>query len=230
MNGTISVKRRMRLLFKIDVFPENPEIKPKKLGERPFIHPTAVVLDSSIGSWTEIGENTQIIESVFGDYSYDAGNVSIIYSEIGRFCSIASHVRINPGNHPMERVAQHHLTYRRVQFGFKDRDDEGFFNRRREKKCVVGHDAWIGHAAVIMPGVRIGNGAVIGSGAVVTKDVGDYEIAAGVPAKVIRKRFNNDVIRKLNEIRWWDWDRKTLEERFDDLYSPDIFLEKYYKS
>jgi hypothetical protein len=218
----------MQLYFNIDIFPENLEIKEKKLSEKPFIHPSAFIQGSRIGAWTEIGENTQIIESFFGDYSYDAGNVSIIYSDIGKFCSIASHVRINPGNHPMERVTQHHMTYRRAQFRFKDTDDEDFFNGRRNKKCIIGHDVWIGHAAIIMPGVKIGTGAVIGSGAVVTKDVGEYEIAVGVPAKVIKKRFDDRTKEKLLKIKWWDWDRKTLEERFDDFYNLDLFLKKYY--
>ena len=88
---------------------------------------------------------------------------------------------------------------------------------------------WIGHGAVIMPGVSIGHGAVIGSGAVVTKDVGNYEVAVGVPAKVIKKRFTDEQIEKLLAIAYWDWDRVTLEERFNDLFEIDAFLEKYYK-
>jgi acetyltransferase-like isoleucine patch superfamily enzyme len=75
-------------------------------------------VDSQIGSWTEIGKNTKILESTVGDYTYDAGDVMIVYTDVGKFCSIASHTRINPGNHPKWRVTQHHFTYRRAQFGF----------------------------------------------------------------------------------------------------------------
>jgi carbonic anhydrase/acetyltransferase-like protein (isoleucine patch superfamily) len=78
-----------------------------------------------------------------------------------------------------------------------------------------------------MPGVKIGHGAIVGSGAVVTKDIGPYEIAVGVPAKVIKKRFDDQTIAKLLEIRWWDWERARLEERFDDLLYMGVFLEKY---
>jgi phosphonate metabolism protein (transferase hexapeptide repeat family) len=199
----------------------------KSLGEQPLIHPSARIYDSHIGCWTEIGPNSLIVESTFDDYSYTAGDVSMIYTCVGRFCSIASHVRINPGNHPMERVTQHHMTYRRKQFGFASSDDEKFFEWRRAHKCVIGHDVWIGHGAIIMPGVRVGTGAVVGAGAVVTKNVNPYEIVVGVPAKPIRKRFPDRVIEKLMAIAWWNWDRQKLEDSFDDLYNIDVFIEKY---
>ena len=123
---------------------------------------------------------------------------------------------------------QNHLTYRRKQYGFDTKEDEEFFQWRRDHHCTIGHDVWIGHGAVIMAGVSIGHGAVIGSGAVVTKDVGNYEVAVGVPAKVIKKRFTDEQIEKLLEIAYWDWDRETLEKRFDDLFEINAFLEKYH--
>ena len=101
------------------------------LSEEPFIHEGARIVKSRIGSWTEIGRNTTIVESTIGDYTYDDGDVSISYSEIGQYCSIANRVRINPGNHPRDRVTQHHMTYRRVKFGLDTRDDEEFFAWRR---------------------------------------------------------------------------------------------------
>ena len=78
-----------------------------------------------------------------------------------------------------------------------------------------------------MPGVKIGIGAVIGSGAVVTKDVGDYEVAVGVPAKVIKRRFPVHISEQLIKIAWWDWDRKKLESRFKELMEVESFIEKY---
>lgn len=196
------------------------------LGELPFLHAEVLVHDSHIGSWTEIGALTHISESTIGDYTYTAGDNSIIYTDIGKFCSIASHVRINPGNHPMGRVTQHHMTYRRKQYGFGE-DDTEFFNWRRAHRCVIGHDVWIGHGAIVMPGVKIGTGAVIGSGAVVTRDVEPYTIVVGVAAKPIRKRFSDEVIAQLMEIAWWNWDRETLVARFNDLLDMDSFVAKY---
>lgn len=198
-----------------------------QLGEAPYIHPTCRVRNSRIGAWTSLGAHTSLVESSFGEYSYTAGDVQIIYSEIGKYCSIANNVRINPGNHPQWRVTQHHMTYRRVQYGLGTRDDLEFFQWRQEYKCVIGHDVWIGHGAIIMPGITIGTGAVIGSGAVVTKNIGPYEVAVGVPAKVIKRRFEAPVIERLLASEWWNWDRNTLEERFEDLLNLEVFLQKY---
>ncbi|HVU13245.1 MAG TPA: DapH/DapD/GlmU-related protein [Phototrophicaceae bacterium] len=211
-----------------DVYPDSLRGRASKmLGEQPTIHDGCVIIDSEIGAWTEIGRNTMMVESSFGDYSYTAGDVDMIYTQVGKFCSIASHVRINPGNHPMHRVTQHHMTYRRREFGFADSDDAEFFKWRRSHQCVIGHDVWIGHGVTIMPGVHIGTGAVIGSGAVVTKDVAPYQIVVGVAAHPVRKRFSDDVIDQLLQIAWWDWDRATLEARFEDFYDMNAFIAKY---
>jgi phosphonate metabolism protein (transferase hexapeptide repeat family) len=199
----------------------------RTLGEQPWVHETSRVTNSEIGPWTAIGPNCSITESTFGAYSYCAGDVSIIYSEVGKFCSIASHVRLNPGNHPMQRVTQHHMTYRRAQYGFGHTDDAAFFDWRRADKVTIGHDVWLGHGVLVMPGVSIGTGAVVGAGAVVTKDVEPYTVAVGVPARPLRLRFPKDVALRLLAIAWWDWPREVLEERFADLNDLATFLEKY---
>lgn len=198
------------------------------LTEAPNIHKTSVVRKSLLGSYTDIGPNVSLNETEVGDYTYFAGEASAIYTKIGKFCSIASHVRINPGNHPQWRVTQHHCTYRRVRYGFVIKDDDDFFQWRRDDAVTIGHDVWLGHGVIVMAGVNIGTGAVIGSGAVVTKDIPPYAVAVGVPAKVIKMRFENDVIEKLMSTAWWDWDREKLESCFQDLLDTNIFLEKYY--
>jgi phosphonate metabolism protein (transferase hexapeptide repeat family) len=207
--------------------PVTEEKKGRMLGEEPYIDPTCVIRDSSVGPWAALGAHTWLVESSFGAYSYTAGNVQIIYSEVGKYCSIANSVRINPGNHPQWRVTQHHMTYRRKHYGFGEEDDAEFFQWRRDHKCSIGHDVWIGHGSVIMPGVSIGTGAIIGSGAVVTKDIGPYEVAVGVAAKVIKKRFDGATIEKLLASEWWEWDRETLENNFDDLLNLENFLNKH---
>jgi hypothetical protein len=215
------------MLHEIDIRSGRNNDLGMRLSEAPFIHEGAHIERSLIGSWTEIGRWSRIVESTIGDYTYDDGDVSIYYSEIGKFCSIANRVRINPGNHPPDRVTQHHLTYRRKQFGLDSRDDEEFFDWRKAHPCVIGHDVWIGHAAVVLPGVRIGTGAVVGACAVVTKDVEPYQVVVGVPARPMRKRFPDDVIRRILATEWWNWSRTELEERWRDLCSLDNFLEKY---
>jgi phosphonate metabolism protein (transferase hexapeptide repeat family) len=199
------------------------------LSDIPAIHPTANVRDSHLGAWTAVGARTTIAESDMGDYSYVVNDSSIIYSDIGKFCSIAAHTRINPGNHPLERVALHHFTYRSRSYELGPDDDREFFEWRRSHKVVIGNDVWIGHGAVVLPGVRIGNGAAIGAAAVVSKDVPDFAVAVGVPAKVLRYRFSEDLQERLLKLSWWNWDRDKLALALPDFRNLSIedFLDKY---
>ena len=200
----------------------------KQLSLSPHIHPTARVQQCRLGRYTEVGPRTRLQESEMDDYSYIVNDGNVIHSRIGKFCSIAAMVRINPGNHPMHRAAQHHFTYRSRQFGMGE-DDAEVFRDRRNRPVVIGHDVWIGHGAVVLPGVRIGTGAVVGAGAVVSKDVAPYTLVAGVPAKVIRRRFSRDIEQALLRIQWWHWSHEQLQQALSDFRNPDIrvFIDKY---
>lgn len=201
----------------------------KRLSETPQIHPTAHIKDSTLGRWTEIGAETEITETSIGDYSYVIHYGQIIYAEIGKFCSIASFCRINPGNHPLERASLHHFSYRSLQFELGDDEDAEFFNWRRASKVTLGHDVWLGHGAIIMPGVRVGTGAAIGAGAVVTKDVPPFTVVVGVPAKPVRERFQRSIQEELLSIAWWDWPHEKLRENLMDFRKlrAEEFVEKY---
>jgi phosphonate metabolism protein (transferase hexapeptide repeat family) len=220
------------MLHDIEAWPPGIEerFQERELQERPLLHEGAVVYRSRLGSWTEIGGGSLIVESEIGDFTYCDGEDSIIYSRIGRFCSIAARVRINPGNHPQDRVTQHHLTYRRRLFALADRDEEEFFQWRREHACSIGHDVWLGHQAVVLPGVTIGTGAVVGAGAVVTRDVEPYAVVGGVPARMIKKRFSDEVVRRLLASAWWEWNHEMLRERWRDLCHLERFLAEYCPS
>ena len=89
---------------------------------------------------------------------------------------------------------------------------------------VIGNDVWIGYEAVILSGVTIGDGAIIGTRAVVTKDVPSYTVVGGVPAKPIRKRFDEETIQKLEEIRWWDWEEERIKKNIQAIQSGDISM------
>jgi phosphonate metabolism protein (transferase hexapeptide repeat family) len=202
-------------------------MKESKLSITPSFASSSHIINSYAGEWTSIGENNHIIESTFGDYTYTMDDVTVNYAEIGKFCSIASHVCINPVQHPMDRVSQHHMTYRKVAYDFAEKDDEALFNWRRTQTVKIGHDVWVGHGAIIMKGVEIGTGAVVGSGSVVTKNVEPYTIVVGVPGKPIKRRFSKEAADRLLEIAWWDWPRKKLETHFDELNDLDAFLKKH---
>lgn len=198
------------------------------LSERPSIHPWANIRDSAFGSWTAIGPRTSIAETEMGAYSYVVNDSNIIYSEIGKFCSIAAHVRINPGNHPAWRASQHHFQYRAANYQLGE-DETDFFAWRRDHKVTIGHDVWIGHGATVLAGITIGTGSVIGAGAVVSKDVPPYMIVGGVPAKPIRRRFEPMIAAALEALAWWHWPHEKLRSSLDDFRRLDIeaFIEKY---
>ncbi|MCM3762201.1 acetyltransferase [Alkalihalobacillus oceani] len=205
----------------------NQTEKEKELSALPSIEESSRIIRSEIGEWTSIGPNNRIIESSFGDYTYTMEDVTVNYTEIGKFSSIASHVCINPVQHPMDRVTQHHMTYRKIDYRFAESDDEALFDWRRTHKVKIGHDVWIGHGAIIMKGVEIGTGAVVGSGAIVTKNVEPYTIVVGSPARPIKRRFSEEVAGKLLEIAWWDWTREKLEEHFEELNDLEAFLKRH---
>lgn len=185
------------------------------LGEAPLVHPSALVRDATFGRYCEVGARSKVVETAMGDYSYVVNDSDVIYTTIGKFANIAAHVRINPGQHPMDRATLHHFQYRSRMYGFGD-DDPAFFDWRREKRVTLGHDVWIGHGAVVMGGVSIGTGSVVGSNAVVTRDVPPYTVVTGVPARPLRPRFPAPLVDALMRLAWWDWEHERLRDSLQD--------------
>jgi acetyltransferase-like isoleucine patch superfamily enzyme len=132
-------------------------------------------------------------------------------TEFGNYCSIASGVRIFRANHPAEQFTTHPLLYNPTM-GWVGHD------MLERPPLEIGHDVWIGSNAIICPRVlKIGNGAIIGAGSVVTKDVPPYTILAGNPAKIIRKRFSDDIVIKLEMSKWWELSANCLKAKVPEL-------------
>jgi len=200
----------------------------KLSAEQPTIHENCKIINCEFGSYTEVGEASYLENVEMGDYSYNMQFSIIQNTIIGKFANIAAMTRIGPTFHPVSRATLHHFTYRRRLFGMDERDDELFFEQRCSRKTYIGHDTWLGHGAIIMPGITIGDGAVIGSGAIVTKSIPDYTIAAGNPARVIKRRFDKKVSEQLKQIEWWNWSYETIKLRLEDFSLPiDEFIDKY---
>ena len=203
--------------------------KSANITRAPVVHPSAKIRDAVIGNDVEIHEFVQVRDSAVGDYSYLQENVALLNADLGRFCAIAAMGRIGAPNHPYERVTQHRLSYTPEYYWPQQKRDSAFFARRSADRCRVGNDVWMGHAAIVLPGVTVGDGAVIAAGAVVTHDVEPYTIVAGVPAKPIKRRFERAISERLQELAWWNWTHKAIEAAVADFQSlsAEAFVEKH---
>lgn len=196
------------------------------LGPEPTLHEPVSITESEIGAWTEIHPHTRVNESTIGDFTYLMERVQLDYTTVGKFASVAAAVRLGPTNHPIDRPTAHHFTYRAEQYDL-GADDDSIFEWRADQPVTVGHDVWVGHGGIVLPGVTVGNGAVVGAGSVVTEDVPPYTVVAGVPAEPIRRRFPESVARRIDATEWWHWDHDTLASRLEAFRDLETFLDQY---
>lgn len=151
---------------------------------------------------TNLFGNNHIQNSKIGKYSYIAYNSIVRNCIVGRYCSIGPNVIIGFGDHMINSLSTHPMIYMNEK-QFSKTENENRFNQSF-KIVEIGNDVWIGANVYIKNGVVIGNGAIIGAGSIVTKDVPPFAIVTGVPAKVIRFRFNETTIKHIEDSKWWD--------------------------
>lgn len=174
------------------------------------------------GRCVKIYTGCDIVNTTIGDFTYLGLDTKVFNTNIGKFCSISNKVIIGSAEHPTNWVSTS-PTFENVK---NSGSNFRFANEELPpiKITNIGNDVWIGEGAMIKQGVTIGNGAVIGAMAMVTKDVPAYSIVAGVPAKVIRYRFTEDIINELEEIKWWNLDDNTLKKVGKYIKEPEKFI------
>lgn len=140
---------------------------------------------------------------------------------IGRFCAIARGVRfiMNGANHKMSGFSTYPFN---IFGGGWERVTPEMSEYPNRGDTVVGNDVWLGYQALVMPGVHIGDGAIVASRSVVTSDVPPYTIVGGNPARSLKRRFPDDVVAGLLEIRWWDWDVEKITRNLEAIVGADL--------
>lgn len=192
--------RRLGVLFK------NILSLPKRLTTH--ISLFCVLQEAKVDKTAAICSGVRFYRGKIGKYSYIGNNSFVSDTDIGSFTSISTDCYIGGTNHPIDWVSTSPVFHKWENIMKKNFARHEF---KIFKRTYIGNDVWIGNRVMIKAGIRIGDGAVVGMGSIVTKDVGPYEIWAGNPARLIRKRFDDEIIKKFERMKWWEWDDKDIE-------------------
>ena len=193
-------------------------------GDDQIVYLKDVITDPNI----QVGEYTIYNDFVRDPREFEKNNVLYHYPvngdklKIGKFCSIACGAKFlfTSGNHALKSLSTYTFPIFFKEWDLEPKNIRDAWDNKGD--IVVGNDVWIGYEAVVLSGVTIGDGAIIGTRAVVTKDVPPYTIVGGIPAKSIRKRFDDAVIERLEALRWWDWDEETIRRSLPAIQAGDL--------
>lgn len=195
-----------------------------RTGDRQTIYLKNVITNPSIS----VGEYTMYNDFVNDPTQFEKNNVLYHYPinhdrlTIGKFCSIACGAKFlfNSSNHTMRSLSTYPFPLFFEEWDLDKKNVADSWDNKGD--IVIGNDVWIGYEAVILAGVTVGDGAIIGTRAVVTKNVPPYTIVGGIPAKPIRKRFSEDVIARLLELKWWDWPKERIAQNIEAIQSGNL--------
>ncbi len=191
-------------------------------------HDYQIAANTTFGIGCRLGGPVYIAASSIGDYTYIETGCRISHATIGRYCSIAPYTLVGLAEHPTERfVSTHPIFYQHApNYGYDFVPTDVY---RGVNSTTVGNDVWIGAGSCIKGGISLGDGAVIGAGAVVTKDVEPYAIYGGVPARLIRYRFDPQTVEFLLKFRWWERGISWLRGHSTELQDIALLRSKHQK-
>lgn len=200
----------------------------EKIYPRPHDRQTVYLKNVIAGPNIEVGEYTIYNDFARDPRDFEKNNVLYHYPingdrlVIGKFCSIACGAKFlfTSGNHTMKSLANYTFPIFFDEWGLDAKDICRAWDNKGD--TVVGNDVWIGYEAVVLSGVTIGDGAVIGARAVVTRDVPPYTVVGGVPARAIRRRFDDATVERLEALRWWDWDEAKIKRNIPLIQSGNL--------
>lgn len=181
------------------------------------------------GGGNKVGRLTSFKNSYLGFASYIGNECNLPNTKIGKYCSIGNRVKLIGGAHPVDtNISTHPAFYAKKNVvGITYVEHDSFEEHKTVEDnylLVISNDVWIGSDVRFLEGVSVGNGAVIAAGAMVTKNVPDYAVVGGVPAKIIKYRFDKELIDLLLSLKWWDMDESSLSEIAGDFSDPKEFF------
>lgn len=201
-----------------------------RTGDTQTIYLKNVITNPNI----EVGDYTMYHDFVNNPTKFEQNNVLYHYPInhdkliIGKFCSIACGTKFlfNSANHTLNSLSTYPFPLFYEEWELDPKNVAESWDNKGD--ITIGNDVWIGFEAVILAGVTIGDGAIIGARAVVTKDVAPYTIVGGVPAKPIRKRFDDQTITTLLKMKWWDWPEEKIAQNIQAIKSGDVAQLAHY--